>query len=414
MTIEYIENKHCFKLSFGDAYAYVKEHGGSTMEAFIAWIFRRTVTEVAVQAYMARTFGTTLGKQFGAVLSARTTKLTTEIPLNDEIKLNLLETDKNKLQHQHSSLSKITKDIKARNGEIESRISKLKNELNSNEVEFCRLEAAIKNAKVSNCELYTELGDILKEKQKFLTQLSTCIGDEFRQNNPGNRDLSDENRSDKLCDKLTEVYDNQWTDVMLDMEERQQSLAETSGVEINETENSKKNAIRLAEMLNEIQSEVKNYIANRKKEMKNNKISILQAILDDKDPNKYIVHNDLDLWENETQHIKKSLSENTSKLKEIVDSLTDTLINAKHSDIDSNYLKTYLRLLVRIIMFMELNDPPLIFCWATPGDTFDKSDFNKYMANGSTIDYPVWPAVYVDNVRIMKGVAQPNNETSES
>ena len=47
-----------------------------------------------------------------------------------------------------------------------------------------------------------------------LTRLSTIAGERLRLHNPGIADLSDENRPNKLAEKFSELYDNQWTEAL--------------------------------------------------------------------------------------------------------------------------------------------------------------------------------------------------------
>ena len=43
-------------------------------------------------------------------------------------------------------------------------------------------------------------------------------GDRLRLNNPGIADLSDEYRPNKLAEKFSELYDNEWTEFYEDLE----------------------------------------------------------------------------------------------------------------------------------------------------------------------------------------------------
>lgn len=46
----------------------------------------------------------------------------------------------------------------------------------------------------------------------FVFRLSSVAGDRLRFNNPAIADLSDENRPNKLAEKFSELYDNEWTE----------------------------------------------------------------------------------------------------------------------------------------------------------------------------------------------------------
>lgn len=46
----------------------------------------------------------------------------------------------------------------------------------------------------------------------FVFRLSSVAGERLRFNNPAIADLSDENRPNKLAEKFSELYDNEWTE----------------------------------------------------------------------------------------------------------------------------------------------------------------------------------------------------------
>lgn len=50
-------------------------------------------------------------------------------------------------------------------------------------------------------------------------RLSSIAGDKLRVNNPGIADLSDENRPNKLGEKFSELYDNEWTEAYESLED---------------------------------------------------------------------------------------------------------------------------------------------------------------------------------------------------
>lgn len=58
----------------------------------------------------------------------------------------------------------------------------------------------------------------------YFYRLSAYAGEKLRLNNPGLADLSDENRPNKLAEKFSELYDNDWTDAL-------ESLADTNQTE---------------------------------------------------------------------------------------------------------------------------------------------------------------------------------------
>ena len=49
-------------------------------------------------------------------------------------------------------------------------------------------------------------------------RLTAVAGDKLRYNNPGIADLSDEYRPNKLAEKFSELYDNEWTELYEDLD----------------------------------------------------------------------------------------------------------------------------------------------------------------------------------------------------
>lgn len=63
----------------------------------------------------------------------------------------------------------------------------------------------------------------------WIFRLSSVAGEKLRDNNPGIADLSDENRPINLGEKFSQLYDDQWTDAMENLEENLR-FGETDGI----------------------------------------------------------------------------------------------------------------------------------------------------------------------------------------
>lgn len=64
----------------------------------------------------------------------------------------------------------------------------------------------------------------------YFCRLSAAAANKLRDNNPGIADLSDPNRPMKLAEKLSELYDNEWTNAMEIMEDK--GIEEEEGIQI--------------------------------------------------------------------------------------------------------------------------------------------------------------------------------------
>ena len=54
--------------------------------------------------------------------------------------------------------------------------------------------------------------------KKILVRLSAAAANRLRDQNPGITDLSDPNRPLKLAEKVSELYDNEWTNAIENLE----------------------------------------------------------------------------------------------------------------------------------------------------------------------------------------------------
>ncbi|XP_052673257.1 uncharacterized protein LOC128155532 isoform X2 [Crassostrea angulata] len=70
-------------------------------------------------------------------------------------------------------------------------------------------------------EMEKQVASLTEEKETLLTRLSQVAGARLRDNNPGISDLSDPNRPLKLNEKISELYDNEWTDAIENLETEQ-------------------------------------------------------------------------------------------------------------------------------------------------------------------------------------------------
>lgn len=124
-------------------------------------------------------------------------------------------------------------DKEIRLSEFQSELDHLKEELRMKDDTLKReqlhLEQRIEEERVARQTAEARFEMEKTEKEKALTRLSAYAGEKLRLNNPGLADLSDENRPNKLAEKFSELYDNDWTDAL-------ESLADTNQTEESQTQ----------------------------------------------------------------------------------------------------------------------------------------------------------------------------------
>ena len=72
--------------------------------------------------------------------------------------------------------------------------------------------------------------NILYQKCILDNRLSAIAGSKMRDNNPGITDLSDPNRPLKLSEKITELYDDEWTTAIDGLEDK--GVEENEGIQM--------------------------------------------------------------------------------------------------------------------------------------------------------------------------------------
>ncbi|XP_060070149.1 uncharacterized protein LOC132550152, partial [Ylistrum balloti] len=75
-------------------------------------------------------------------------------------------------------------------------------------------EGETQNIDVDWKKMRKDITGYKSEKQRLLNVISEIAGNRLKSNNPAIADLSDKNRASKLAEKFSELYDNEWTDVV--------------------------------------------------------------------------------------------------------------------------------------------------------------------------------------------------------
>ncbi|XP_062586426.1 uncharacterized protein LOC134248027 isoform X3 [Saccostrea cucullata] len=120
-----------------------------------------------------------------------------------------VKTKEAKLHEREEDLKEVRRVL-----EDERREKNLSNsKLYESQIEIKRLETRLQEERYEKENALKKVEEEKSEKEKALTRLSAVAGDKLRLNNPGIADLSDENRPNKLAEKFSELYDNEWTEV---------------------------------------------------------------------------------------------------------------------------------------------------------------------------------------------------------
>lgn len=240
----------------------------------------------------------------------------------------------------------------------------------------------------------TDQSKLVKQQQKEIeelkTRLSKVAGEKLTENHPMTVDLSDTNRPTNLADRFSELYDNEWTKALDD--------------------------------LNTV-----------KKEHEDGNIKLLADILEATFQycKKLSMDQFQDLWEKtlfpmktvpEWLHVSKALQKEASKgLKAFrkdhgvlsVPSI-QMIFTRKHlaimidRDLHSDSLIKYANKCIELCWFFNIQDPPLCLLWAREGQRVSEH-LRLYTVQGKTVSFNVWPSLLLHEggPLLKRGVVQP-------
>nr|XP_022320924.1 uncharacterized protein LOC111123106 [Crassostrea virginica] len=293
------------------------------------------------------------------------------------------------------------------NEELKAKIQECENEKQE-------LKRVIEDLKTRVAELTRDFLKEKKEKDDALTRLSAVAGDKLRYNNPGIADLSDEYRPNKLAEKFSELYDNEWTEFYEDLERTGND--ETTG-------NTEENIIgQLLQLLQEIYTTCKQLAENQRDALVNAIIHPGYSSLEKSNPPDGILIKVIDF---QKRTVPWALDDVKKKIME------------KHMENKSTAKRNYIKRCVHLCWMMGIQDPPMYLDFGPQkGSTadknvykmmsiedppmhldfgpekdsvIDKNVFKMFTKTGDALDFVVWPAVFLhyNGPLVQKGVLQP-------
>ncbi|XP_060588985.1 uncharacterized protein LOC132744325 [Ruditapes philippinarum] len=232
---------------------------------------------------------------------------------------------------------------------------------------------------------------VRREKTKLLHRLSELASSRLRHNNPDIADLSDENRATKLAEKLSELYDNEWTDLF------------------EATKHCKTKCIDEDRCIAEGLRDILQYCCKEcQRVAEDQRVHLLRNLKT----------NTPEVFTNSPQRLQMLIKEFQKNLpqytlpkikKDITDSAQKSLkenIVIKCSNKTKKQFDPFINLCIEISWYTQIQDPPLHLVFHS--DDADVSNFRPYTTSGSQLDYVLWPVLLLhDNGSVVaKGVAQ--------
>lgn len=269
---------------------------------------------------------------------------------------------------------------------LESKISELQYEINQ-----ARSNLQMQRNNIDR--LQKNLAEEKRAKEHALNRLSAAAAHRLRDQNPGITDLSDPNRPLKLAEKVSELYDNEWTNAMenlenLDIQEEKgikvllkiiKSVFDTC-VDFGDTHlESFPDLLALPPVIYQLQKE-------RVLSVKDMSSEMLKPMKDFRKSNA----------EHAISRLQKYIAaQRKSKLK----------INQKVYD----SCKEYIEKCVELCWMMRIQDPPIYMeADYQTNSAFDSNKMRSYTKAGKLVHFVVWPTFFLhkDGPLLAKGVVQ--------
>ncbi|XP_061184460.1 uncharacterized protein LOC133192473 [Saccostrea echinata] len=227
------------------------------------------------------------------------------------------------------------------------------------------------------------------EKEQALTRLSSIAGSKLAYNNPGITDLSDKNRPQKLGEKFSELYDNEWTDAI-------DSLTETM--------EEKKAILMLRNALR--------YVYEKTKKASEDQYRNLQMALFQRDLRNSEAQSFIQIYRKITELQKEVSTLSISNTKQFLRDDSNFMLPY---EIVMNCCELFVDKCVELCWMMHIQDPPMVLDFGS-SDIVDKNMFRLFTRSGDVVDFVVWPAVLLheNGPLVQKGVVQPIKTKSKT
>ncbi|KAL3878226.1 hypothetical protein ACJMK2_030593 [Sinanodonta woodiana] len=301
--------------------------------------------------------------------------------IEDEAKA--LMADKTKIENENKKLSSVLKKTEQESFEQKNEISKLKKRGENMDRELESFKAHLQQKERQLQEQILATTKANAEKDDALTRLSRLMGQQMSEGNPNITDLSDQNRPSKLGERYSELYDNEWTNAF-------EVLTDNFG------KNDKEAIDVLRTILFESYTRALDFSISQLKEAES-KLS---------GSTKGVGNECKRLLKEARKHI--NIKDADSVLENVLEVILSKVVD--RSQKRETTLRIYTKECFLLCWYMSIQDPPVVLVEVpTKGSRFDTNIYKHYINSGDTVDYVVWPALFLHKggPLLTKGVAQP-------
>lgn len=325
-----------------------------------------------------------------------------------------LETEKNRLKKESEQLKITLRDADKTQGrqiiainDRDREINRLGTQIHKIQQECNQAKSSIQMHRNTIDKLQKNLTEEKKAKEHALNRLSAAAAHRLRDQNPGITDLSDPNRPLKLAEKVSELYDNEWTNAMENLESL--NITEEKGIMI------------LLKIIKNVFVSCVDFGDTHLESFPDLLVlppAIYQLqqerVLSVKDMSSEMLKPMKDFRKSNAEHA-------ISRLQKYFAAQRKLKLKIKQKVYDS--CKEYIEKCVELCWMMRIQDPPIYMeADYQANSAFDSNKMRSYTKAGKFVHFVVWPTFFLhkDGPLLAKGVVQgsksevPEEESSSS
>ncbi|XP_033742796.1 uncharacterized protein LOC117329155 [Pecten maximus] len=312
---------------------------------------------------------------------------------------DLHDSKKNDLQRK-DELDRILQQSKANERNLQNALSAERQAKDEALISLRHGQSKEENLRDTIDRLQKNLSSEREAKDEALIRLSAVAGNKLRDNNPDITDLSDPNRPMKLAEKVSELYDNEWTNAMENLEN---DMEEKDAIEV--LLDIVTNVFKTCEEIGDAQTD---YISNLELPLAVPDIDDLRDVAKSSLLNKgKLAKLPTEITKPLKDYRKTSSLTVSPLLFEVMKSRLQTQYHLNDKTIKA--CEQFIKETVLYVWMMRVQDPPVHIEWEfSHGEKFDHDRLRSYTKGGDSVDYVVWPILYLHKggPMLAKGVAQ--------
>lgn len=229
----------------------------------------------------------------------------------------------------------------------------------------------------------------IKAREEAQNRLSEMMGKQLKNNNPAITDLSDPDRPLSLVEKFSNVYDNEWTDTIEEIEQVTGNERTATKILLNVVIDTYLECYNLRHK--------GNYVL----ELKYSSATVQQKVNEIADEYKI--------------QLKKMKTNQLQSLKQGILQKLATGVDGKVLSCLSQSKKQYFEKCLELCWIMVCHSPPVHLDWEYKGHPFDLQILRPFTEAGDVVDYIIWPVMFLhkNGPLLCKGVAQGRSSSHQ-